>query len=92
MIKSQELTQSCLTTFTPGIIDDTTKMCTKYPMYLYLPRFLKADATSGNFGVKTIDILLTHPTWVTEQRHRSFGKCYTIHPDEKTRCVLCFTR
>ena len=48
-------------------------------------RFLKADPMSGNVRFKTYDIALTHPTWITEQRHRSFGKCYTIHPDEKTR-------
>ena len=29
----------------------------------------------------------THPTWFTEQRHRSFGKCFTIHPDQKTRLL-----
>ena len=48
-------------------------------------RFLKADPTSRKFRFNTSDFARTHPTWITEQRHRSFGKCYTVHPDEKTR-------
>ena len=88
-MKSQKLTQSCLITFGLGIIDRITKMSAKYHTSLYLLRFLKADPTSGNFSIKMPDIASTHPTWVTEQRHRSFGKCYTIHPDEKARLGGC---
>ena len=60
-------------------------MSAKYLMWSDLHRFLKADPTSGNFNLKMYDVALTHPSWITEQRLRSFGKCYTIHPDEKTR-------
>ena len=48
-------------------------------------RFLKADPTTRQFNFKTYDIAKTHLEWITEQRHRSFGKCYTFYPDEKTR-------
>ena len=33
------------------------------------------------------DVQKTHPSWITEQRHRAFGKCYTIYPNERTRKV-----
>ena len=48
-------------------------------------RFLKEDRDSGKFHARTYDVEKTHPSWIQEQRHRAFGKCYTIHPDEKTR-------
>ena len=40
---------------------------------------------SGKYYVRSYDVATTHPTWITEQRHRAFGKCYTVHPDESTR-------
>ena len=48
-------------------------------------RFLKADQDSGKFNLRMSDVASTHPAWITEQRHRAFGKCYTIYPDEKSR-------
>ena len=51
-------------------------------------RFLKADPATGKFSVRSYDMALTHPTWITEQRHRSFGKCFTVHPNKKARLWL----
>ena len=81
----QEPIESCSVTYMLGIRYTSVKMSAKYLIWSNLDRFLKADPTSGKFSLKTYDVASTHPSWVMEQRHRSFGKCYTIHPDEKTR-------
>ena len=65
-------------------------MVSKIILILCIPhmtnhRFLKADQDSGKFNLMMFDIASTHPAWITEQRHRAFGKCYTIYPDEKSR-------
>ena len=52
-------------------------------------RFLKADQDTGEFYIKSYDIEKDLPTWIKEQRHRSFGKCYTIYPNATTREEKC---
>ena len=56
-----------------------------FPVY---DRFLKADPISGKFNLRMKDMASTHPSWISEKRHRKFGRCYTIHPDKTTRYYL----
>ncbi len=43
-------------------------------------RFFKADA-GGRFN----EILSLNASSFVEQRHRSFGRCYTLNPEERIR-------
>ena len=45
-------------------------------------RYIRADI-NGKTSEK-LKIVDNHK-WVTEQRHRKFGRCYTIYPDENVR-------
>ena len=47
-------------------------------------RFIRADA-NGTFQT-SLD-LIDSQSWITEQRHRKFGRCYTIYPDDFTRSL-----
>ena len=62
-------------------------LSTHYPVY---DRFLKADPISGKYNLRMKDMTLTQPSWITEKRHRKFGRCYTIHPDKTTRYYFVF--
>ena len=42
-------------------------------------RYLKAD-TNGKFA-EDLD-LVNNRNWATEQRHRKFGRCYTLYPEK----------
>ena len=48
---------------------------------LYI-RFIKAD-DEGKFN-EELDLINYH-NWITEQRHRKFGRCYTLSPDDRMR-------
>ena len=98
---SQGLIRNCSITYMQGTQYSYIKNVwhISYMNGIY-PRFLKADPATGKFNTRICDVLstntrtcdvpLTHPSWITEQRHRSFGKCYTIHPDENTRYFWTF--
>jgi hypothetical protein len=47
---------------------------------------MKADP-SGATNYKTKDVGADKPEWLQEQRHRSFGKCYSFQPELKIRQV-----
>ena len=46
---------------------------------------MRDDPVSGKISIKTSNPQKTHPGWITEQRHRAFGKCYSIQIDEMIR-------
>ena len=47
-------------------------------------RFIRSDE-NGTFQ-KALD-LFDSKSWITEQRHRKFGRCYTMYPDNFTRSL-----
>ena len=47
-------------------------------------RFIRSDE-NGTFQ-KVLD-LFNSQKWITEQRHRKFGRCYTMHPDDFTKSL-----
>ena len=47
-------------------------------------RFIRSDE-NGTF-LKSLD-LFNSQKWITEQRHRKFGRCYTMYPDDFTRSL-----
>ena len=47
-------------------------------------RLIRSDE-NGTF-LKSLD-LFNSQKWITEQRHRKFGRCYTMYPDDFTRSL-----
>ena len=47
-------------------------------------RLIRSDE-NGTF-LKSLD-LFNSQKWITEQRHRKFGRCYTMYPDNFTRSL-----
>ena len=89
LIKSQDHIQSCWITYMLGTqLMHWLTVGNVFHITKIYRRFLKADPATKKFNVKIFDMALTHPTWFTEQRHRSFGKCFTIHPDQKARFLI----
>ena len=43
-------------------------------------RFFKADA-NGKFSMKAKNVSSDSVSWLTEQRHRLSGKCFTLTPE-----------
>lgn len=48
-------------------------------------RYFKADPETGSVGSEATLNLAAKPSSFTEQRHRFFGKCYSLHPEEDIR-------
>ncbi len=68
--------------------EQTTLETTTSSWYDYLQLYLFLSIwrlKSTHFQDITYDSQGHLPPQLTEQRHRSFGKCYTVHPDQAIR-------
>ena len=82
---SPTLQGSCSDQFTSGMGSLVQHDRLSLMLFSNTFRFIRSDPASGKVYSKMDNVGLSHAEWITEQRHRAFGKCYSILVDEKIR-------